>query len=110
MAKLVTENDSLPEFLKGVGVRKVVLRSFDSIYGASFGEPGSMVICINSNKNEIDRLKTLIHELIHVIFPDWNGNSVREEEFKLMDALGIERDNIGACGLPESVSRDYSGS
>jgi len=54
-------------------------------------EPDSLKIYINKNLGLNDRVITLIHELLHEIFPIWKEGRVEKEAKKTFNHLNIDQ-------------------
>lgn len=108
--RIISQGETLPEFLTIFGVKRVILCDLPSgAFGMSNNEAGKAVVWVNSRYGDLERLKTFIHEMIHVWFPEWDSGKVHDNENQLWAALGIEPDNLGHCKFPELSTPDYSG-
>lgn len=54
-------------------------------------EPDSLKIYINKNLGLNDRVITLVHELLHEIFPAWGERRVEREAGKTFNRLNIDQ-------------------
>jgi len=91
---------SSPRFLRELNVMHLRVRAMsmyvDGWVNRANGER-SLEIEINQELPHLERLITFVHELVHVMHPDWNEVDVSDDENRLLQALGI----------PEHVNQRY---
>lgn len=84
----------------------------DSMNGVTLNEGGSQdyLVAINSNKGDLQRAATFLHEMLHIYHDDFNSTRSaaeieieREAELKAIARLILEKDT-SFLGDPESAA------
>ena len=85
---------SVPKFLKNRGV-SVLLLSGIGVEGGLIAESQARgkQIWINKDLLPVGKLTTLLHELIHLIEPDFSEDEVMADESIILSFLGIPADD-----------------